>query len=242
MRIAKRSGFITTSRTSSTSSGWTSHGLFLRILPARRRGRSTRRSRRSSSTSAASCCLKPGERFLDIGCGWGALVIHAARHHGVRAHGITLSEQPAGARTRAHRGRRARGSRDRRAARLSRARPRGLCTTRWRASACSSTWASRICRVYFATVQRVLTPDGLFLNHGITHEHAGWQPQSVHRVHQSLRLPRRAARCNQQHPAHSWSMPTSRSRMWKGCARTTRSRCAHGCGGWSGAMRVRSST
>lgn len=28
--------------------------------------------------------------MLDIGCGWGALVIHAARHYGVRAHGITL--------------------------------------------------------------------------------------------------------------------------------------------------------
>jgi cyclopropane-fatty-acyl-phospholipid synthase len=39
--------------------------------------------------------LAPGERLLDIGCGWGALVIHAARHFGVRATGITLSEQQA---------------------------------------------------------------------------------------------------------------------------------------------------
>ena len=39
--------------------------------------------------------LAPGERLLDIGCGWGALVIHAARHYGVRATGITLSEQQA---------------------------------------------------------------------------------------------------------------------------------------------------
>ncbi|WP_437224142.1 class I SAM-dependent methyltransferase [Planctomicrobium sp. SH661] len=37
--------------------------------------------------------LQPGERFLDIGCGWGALVCHAAKHHGVQAHGITLSER-----------------------------------------------------------------------------------------------------------------------------------------------------
>jgi len=36
--------------------------------------------------------LKPGERFLDIGCGWGGLICHAARTYGVTAHGITLSE------------------------------------------------------------------------------------------------------------------------------------------------------
>jgi cyclopropane-fatty-acyl-phospholipid synthase len=37
--------------------------------------------------------LKPGERFLDIGCGWGALVCHAVRHYGVEAHGVTLAQE-----------------------------------------------------------------------------------------------------------------------------------------------------
>ena len=37
--------------------------------------------------------LTPGETLLDIGCGWGALVCHAARHYGVRAHGVTLAEE-----------------------------------------------------------------------------------------------------------------------------------------------------
>ena len=37
--------------------------------------------------------LQPGVRFLDIGCGWGALVIHAAKHYGVQAHGVTLSQE-----------------------------------------------------------------------------------------------------------------------------------------------------
>jgi cyclopropane-fatty-acyl-phospholipid synthase len=39
--------------------------------------------------------LKPGERLLDIGCGWGALILHAAGRYGVRARGITLSEPQA---------------------------------------------------------------------------------------------------------------------------------------------------
>jgi len=37
--------------------------------------------------------LKAGERLLDIGCGWGGLIIHAAREYGVNAVGITLSQQ-----------------------------------------------------------------------------------------------------------------------------------------------------
>jgi len=36
--------------------------------------------------------LKPGERFLDIGCGWGGLILHAAERYGVHAVGITLSD------------------------------------------------------------------------------------------------------------------------------------------------------
>ena len=37
--------------------------------------------------------LKPGDRLLDIGCGWGALICHAAEHFGVEAHGVTLAEE-----------------------------------------------------------------------------------------------------------------------------------------------------
>ena len=39
--------------------------------------------------------LQPGERLLDIGCGWGGLIRHAAQHYGVDATGITLSQKQA---------------------------------------------------------------------------------------------------------------------------------------------------
>jgi cyclopropane-fatty-acyl-phospholipid synthase len=39
--------------------------------------------------------LEPGMRLLDIGCGWGGMVMHAARHHGVRAVGVTVSRRQA---------------------------------------------------------------------------------------------------------------------------------------------------
>jgi len=37
--------------------------------------------------------LKPGMQLLDVGCGWGSLILHAAQRYGVRATGITLSAQ-----------------------------------------------------------------------------------------------------------------------------------------------------
>ncbi|MFF6830123.1 class I SAM-dependent methyltransferase [Streptomyces longwoodensis] len=39
--------------------------------------------------------LTPGQRLLDVGCGWGSMAIHAAREHGVGVVGITLSQEQA---------------------------------------------------------------------------------------------------------------------------------------------------
>ena len=39
--------------------------------------------------------LEPGMRLLDVGCGWGGMVMHAAEHHGVRAVGVTISRRQA---------------------------------------------------------------------------------------------------------------------------------------------------
>jgi cyclopropane-fatty-acyl-phospholipid synthase len=39
--------------------------------------------------------LRPGQRLLDVGCGWGGMVMHAAKHYGVRALGVTLSRKQA---------------------------------------------------------------------------------------------------------------------------------------------------
>lgn len=39
--------------------------------------------------------LKPGDRLLDMGCGWGGMVRHAAKHYGVKALGVTLSQEQA---------------------------------------------------------------------------------------------------------------------------------------------------
>jgi cyclopropane-fatty-acyl-phospholipid synthase len=44
---------------------------------------------------ARKLALRPGMRLLDVGCGWGGMVMHAAREYGVRALGVTLSKQQA---------------------------------------------------------------------------------------------------------------------------------------------------
>ena len=44
---------------------------------------------------AQKLALKPGQRLLDVGCGWGGMVMHAAAEHGVKALGVTLSRNQA---------------------------------------------------------------------------------------------------------------------------------------------------
>jgi cyclopropane-fatty-acyl-phospholipid synthase len=117
--------------------------------------------------------LKPGERLLDIGCGWGALVIHAARHHGVQAHGVTLSEkQLQVARRRIEEA----GLQDRVTVELKDYRDlEGLEIYDKVASVGMFEHVGlKNLPLYFDTVHRLLKQNGLFLNHGITHEEAGW--------------------------------------------------------------------
>ncbi len=117
--------------------------------------------------------LKPGERLLDIGCGWGALVIHAARHYGVHAHGVTLSRhQLAMAQQRID----AAGLQDRVTVELRDYRDlQGAATYDKVASVGMFEHVGlKNLPVYFATVHRLLKPAGLFLNHGITHFAEGW--------------------------------------------------------------------
>lgn len=70
----------------------------IRLRDARsRRGESASKLRgRSHSLSRDRQAIRfhyVGERFLDLGCGWGSLVLHAAREHGVEGVGITLPRQ-----------------------------------------------------------------------------------------------------------------------------------------------------
>jgi cyclopropane-fatty-acyl-phospholipid synthase len=72
-----------------------------RLAPVSDRSVLDRAQRRKLELICRKLHLAPGQRLLDIGCGWGSLVLHAALHHGVDALGITLSgEQAALARER----------------------------------------------------------------------------------------------------------------------------------------------
>jgi cyclopropane-fatty-acyl-phospholipid synthase len=61
--------------------------------PEERDARLDRAQQRKLDLVCRKLDLRRGERLLDVGCGWGALVIHAARTFGVRALGVTLSEE-----------------------------------------------------------------------------------------------------------------------------------------------------
>ncbi len=109
--------------------------------------------------------LVPGERLLDIGCGWGSFAIHSAQRHGVEVVGITLSEPQARvARQRSD----AAGVGDRVEIRVMDY--RDLAGERFDAIASigmvEHVGAERI-DVYAERLARLLAPGGRLLNHGI---------------------------------------------------------------------------
>ena len=117
--------------------------------------------------------LQRGERLLDIGCGWGALVCWAARHHGVRAHGVTLSQQQfefAQQRIRTE------GLQDLVTVELRDYRDLAGTGIFDKVSSVGMFEHVGLANLpaYLATVMRVLRPGGLFMNHGITHDEEGW--------------------------------------------------------------------
>ena len=111
--------------------------------------------------------LRPGERFLDIGCGWGALILHAAKHYGVAATGITLSEnQQRLAQERIVEA----GLQDRCRVLLQDYRdvPGEGVFDKVASVGMFEHVGLRNLPVYFNVVRRLLRETGLFLNHGIT--------------------------------------------------------------------------
>ncbi|HEY2675498.1 MAG TPA: cyclopropane-fatty-acyl-phospholipid synthase family protein [Steroidobacteraceae bacterium] len=118
--------------------------------------------------------LAPGESFLDIGCGWGALAIHAAQHYGVRAYGVTLSPQQLKV---AQERISAAGLGDRVSVELMDYRdlPGESVYDKVASVGMFEHVGLKNLPVYFSTVHRLLKPRGLFLNHGITHDSEGWE-------------------------------------------------------------------
>jgi cyclopropane-fatty-acyl-phospholipid synthase len=112
--------------------------------------------------------LQPGDRLLDIGCGWGALIIHAATRYGVTATGITLSdEQAALARERIE----AAGVSHRCSVAIRDYRTLGTGEPEEYDKISSVGMVEHVGEArlveYFEAAFRVLKPRGLFLNHGI---------------------------------------------------------------------------
>ncbi len=110
--------------------------------------------------------LREGQRLLDIGCGWGALLMHAAARYGVLAEGITLSEQQA---TLARERIRAAGLQDRCTVRVADYRELDQIESYDRIASVGmfEHVGEAGMDAYFRQAHRLLRPGGAFLNHAI---------------------------------------------------------------------------
>jgi cyclopropane-fatty-acyl-phospholipid synthase len=129
--------------------------------------------------------LTPGERFLDVGCGWGGLIIHAAERFGVEAVGITLSlEQAALARERIA----AKGLASRVTVEVRDYRE--VSAHEEFDKIASVGMVEHVGRsrlpVYFECLHNYLKPGGLLLNHGIVHATVSGKPRLRDRVFDRL--------------------------------------------------------
>jgi cyclopropane-fatty-acyl-phospholipid synthase len=120
--------------------------------------------------------LRAGDRLLDIGCGWGSLLLHAVREHGVRGVGVTLSEPQA----RLARRRLADAADDvAKRCEIRVADYREVSDGPFDAIVSVGMY-EHVGRAqlgeYVRTVERLLRPGGLFLNHGIARL---WPPHSA---------------------------------------------------------------
>ena len=116
--------------------------------------------------------LEAGERLLDIGCGWGALICWAAQHYGVRAHGITLSRQQYEYTQNTIRGL---GLEKQVTVELRDYRdlPDDAAFDKVSSIGMFEHVGLKNLPAYFRAVGRALKPGGLFLNHGITDNEEG---------------------------------------------------------------------
>jgi len=111
--------------------------------------------------------LQPGERFLDIGCGWGALIFRAAEQYGAHATGITLSDQQYAY---VQEQIRARNIADRCEVRLLDYRdlPDGEPFDKIASVGMYEHVGKKNLPAYFSKICRLLKPGGLVMNHGLT--------------------------------------------------------------------------
>jgi cyclopropane-fatty-acyl-phospholipid synthase len=118
--------------------------------------------------------LKPGEDMLDVGCGWGALAIWAAKNYGVNVTAVTISsKQFEFAERRVHEeGLQQRVS-------IKRCDYRDIDGVGRFDKVASVGMFEHVglknLPIYFAKIADLLKPGGLFLNHGITHDEEGWR-------------------------------------------------------------------